>query len=80
MFENEVDAYCFFVIVLKLINGSVMAIIVSVRRYAMAYSEVVPTEALLNKLPLILWKCGRATAKILGDVSNILYNSIFLVD
>lgn len=42
MFEDEVNAYWFLVVVLKLINGCVIAIFVSVRRYGMPYTNITP--------------------------------------
>ncbi len=42
MFKDEVNAYWLFIVVLKLINGCVIAIFVSIRRYGMTYSDITP--------------------------------------
>ena len=42
MFEDEVNAYRFLVVVLKLINGCVIAIFIGIRRYGMPYSNITP--------------------------------------
>ncbi len=72
MFKDEVNAYRIFIVVLKLINGCVIAIFVSIRRYVMTYSDITPAQALLNKFPILWWKGGRPTTKIFADVANIL--------
>jgi hypothetical protein len=42
MLKDEVNAYWLFIVVLKLINGCVIAIFVSIRRYGMTYSDITP--------------------------------------
>ncbi len=72
MFKDEVNAYWLFIVVLKLINGCVIAIFVSIRRYGMTHSDITPAQALLNQFPILWWKRGRPTTKIFADVANIL--------
>ena len=78
MLKNEIDTYRLFVIELILIDGGVIAVFVGIWCHGMAYADIVPTQALLDKCPMLFRESSRPQAEIFA-YEAYLFNAPFFV-